>query len=123
MRKILVMLGIIFITTSLIALAYTDTQLRILLFGLPQTPTSSPSGRAGPPSIPSTSPIFSATLQPIGYLRVISYLVGIGGLALIIIGLSLPTKLKKEVEIQAPSQPPPWEIFENSKEKEGETNR
>ncbi|MEM1525032.1 MAG: hypothetical protein QW618_02705, partial [Nitrososphaerales archaeon] len=61
----------------------------------------------------------TALSQQMGYLRVISYLIGASGLALIIIGLSLPSKLKKEIEpqeTQESSQPPPWESFETPKE-------
>lgn len=115
MRKFLLIFGIIFIATTLITLAYTDTQLRILLFGLPQTFNPSPSSRGGAQlAITST-----ALLQQMGYIRVISYLVGAIGLALIIIGLSLPSKVNKEIEAQATqetSQPPPWESFETPKE-------
>ena len=99
MRRVLVAVGVVLVAAALVVMASMDAQLRFVLFGFPLTQQG---------SVPQTS---SALVLQTAYMRVIPYLMGAGGLAFIILGstLSPRAKEKKETDVQAPSQPPPWE--------------
>ena len=108
MRKVLMAVGVVLVAAALVGLAYMDAQLRYMLFGSPQTPSSFQS-QPGGGFVTQTS---GALIQQAGYMRVVSYLLGVGGLALIILGSTLPPRAKEkkeEIDSETPSQLPPWE--------------
>jgi hypothetical protein len=109
MRKLLVAAGVILVAGALVALAYTDTQLRIELFGSQIFSSNRSAGFQ--PGGGFVSQSAAASIQETGYMKVASYLLGAGGLALISLGSALPAREKKkeEIDTETPSQPPPWE--------------
>ncbi len=113
MRKVMVAVGVVLVAVALVALASMDTQLRLVLFGFPQTTGSNQAGgRVSQPGAGFVSQSSAALTQQTDYIKVAPYLSGAGGLALIILGSTLPPRAKKEKEEMdsgTPSHPPPWE--------------
>lgn len=107
MRRLLMVIGVILIAVPLLGLAFIDTQLRYTLFGLPQTNGTFLFGQGGD-SVTRTS---GSLVQQGGYLRAVLYLSEVCGLALTILGSTLPAKSREKkdgADSETPSELPPW---------------
>ena len=103
----MVAIGVILVAAALVTMAFMDTELRLTLFGFTQIQQGG-SSFAGAGAGSQTS---AALLRQTAYIRVVQYLVGASGLAVIILGSTLQPRVKekKEPDVQTSSQIPPWE--------------